>query len=94
MLTKKPVATTTATKDSAVGEYVIVVSGGEAQNYEMSYVNGKLTVTVPSGIRELLSGGTFDVYTTSGKLIRKGAASLKGLAKGVYIVNGQKVIVK
>ncbi len=94
VLTKKPVATTTATKDSAVGEYVIVVSGGEAQNYELSYVNGKLTVTVPSSIRELLSGGTFDVYTTSGKLIRKGAASLKGLAKGVYIVNGQKVIVK
>ncbi len=94
VLTKKPVATTTATKDSAVGEYVIVVSGGEAQNYELSYVNGKLTVTVPNGIRELLSGGTFNVYTTSGKLIRKGAASLKGLAKGVYIVNGQKVIVK
>ena len=94
VLTKKPVAATTATKDSAVGEYVIVVSGGEAQNYELSYVNGKLTVTVPSGIRELLSGGTFDVYTTSGKLIKKGAASLKGLAKGVYIVNGQKVIVK
>lgn len=92
VLTKKPVAATTATKDSAVGEYVIVVNGGEAQNYELSYVNGKLTV--PSGIRELLSGGTFDVYTTSGKLIRKGVASLKGLAKGVYIVNGQKVIVK
>ena len=94
VLTKKPVATTTATKDSAVGEYVIVVSGGEAQNYELSYVNGKLTVTVPNGIHELLSGGTFDVYTTSGKLIRKGVASLKGLAKGVYIVTGQKVIVK
>ena len=38
--TKKPIATTTATKNSPVGEYEIVVSGGEAQNYELSYQNG------------------------------------------------------
>ena len=35
VLIKKPKATTTATKDSPVGEYVIVVSGGEAKNYEL-----------------------------------------------------------
>ena len=94
VLTKKPVATTTATKDSEVGEYDIIVSGGEAQNYELSYVNGKLTVTVPSGIREIISGGSFDVYTTDGRMVKKGATTLKGLAKGVYIVNGRKVMVK
>ena len=94
VLTKKPVATTTAKKDSEVGEYDIIVSGGEAQNYELSYVNGKLTVTVPSGIREIISGGSFDVYTTDGRMVKKGATTLKGLAKGVYIVNGRKVMVK
>ena len=77
-----------------MGEYVINVSGGEAQNYELSYVNGKLTVTVPSGIREIISGGSFDVYTTDGRMVKKGATTLKGLAKGVYIVNGWKVMVK
>ena len=45
VLTKKPVATTTATKESAVGDYAVTVSGGEAQNYELSYVSGTLKVT-------------------------------------------------
>ena len=94
VLTKKPIATTSATKDSAAGEYDIIVSGGEARNYELSYVNGKLTVTVPDGIREIIGGGSFDVYTTDGRMVRKGATTLKGLAKGVYIVNGRKVMVK
>lgn len=45
VLTKKPVVSTEATVSSAPGEYVITVSGAEAQNYGISYVNGKLTVT-------------------------------------------------
>ena len=45
VLSKKPTATTMATKESAPGEYAVTVSGGEAQNYEMSYTNGKLIVT-------------------------------------------------
>ena len=44
VLTKQPVITTTATSESAPGEYDITVSGAEAQNYEISYVNGKLTI--------------------------------------------------
>lgn len=35
-----------------------------------------------------------DVYSISGTLVRKGAKSLEGLAKGVYIVNGKSYIVK
>ena len=45
VLTKKPTATTAATKESPVGEYTVTVSGAEAQNYEITYENGKLTVT-------------------------------------------------
>ena len=45
VLTKKPTASTTATKESAPGEYPVTVSGGEAQNYELSYIEGNLTIT-------------------------------------------------
>lgn len=44
VLKKQPVFTTTATSTSAPGEYDITVSGAEAQNYEISYVKGKLTI--------------------------------------------------
>ena len=48
-LTKQPITTTTATKESAVGEYEVKVSGAEAQNYDISYQNGILTVTLNLG---------------------------------------------
>ncbi len=35
-----------------------------------------------------------DVYNLGGQLIRVNATSLEGLAKGVYIVNGKKIVVK
>ena len=44
VLTKQPTITTTATSASAPGEYEITISGAEAQNYEISYVAGKLTI--------------------------------------------------
>ena len=45
VLTKKPTATTTANVSSEPGEYEIVVSGGESENYSLSYRNGKLMIT-------------------------------------------------
>ena len=45
VLTKQPTASTTATKESALGDYTVTVSGAEAGNYEITYVSGKLTVT-------------------------------------------------
>ena len=50
VLTKKPTATTTATTSSEPGEYDILVSGAEAQNYDISYKNGKLTVVKADAI--------------------------------------------
>jgi hypothetical protein len=35
-----------------------------------------------------------DVYTVDGKLVRRGATTLRGLAPGLYIVNGKKVVVR
>ena len=48
VLTKKPTVTCTATKDSAPGDYEVTISGAEAQNYDISYVNGKLTIEAPA----------------------------------------------
>ena len=45
VLTTAPKAATEATAQSEVGEYEITVSGGEAKNYALAYVSGKLTVT-------------------------------------------------
>ncbi len=45
VLTTKPTVTCEASKDSEPGTYDIIVNGAEAQNYEISYVAGKLTVT-------------------------------------------------
>ena len=94
VLTKKPTATTTATKDSPVGEYAIVVSGGEAQNYEFSYQNGVLTVTASTGIYEISIARPVDVYNMQGNKVRTKATTLEGLPQGVYIVNGRKVLIK
>ena len=93
-MTKKPIATTTATKDSPVGEYPIVVSGGEAQNYELIYHNSSLIVTVPADISTISVDHPVDVYNVQGRKVRSNATTLKGLPKGVYIVNSRKVVVK
>lgn len=45
VLTKKPTVTTTAEKESAVGDYEVTVSGAEALNYSISYIDGTLNVT-------------------------------------------------
>lgn len=95
VLITKPVAATTATKDSLVGEYPITVSGGEAQNYEFKYIDGVLTVTIPSCIyTNLFKGEPFDVYTINGQKVRSQVTSLKGLPKGIYMVKSKKIIVK
>jgi hypothetical protein len=44
VLTTLPTATTTATANSAPGAYPVTVSGGKAQNYDLSYTNGTLII--------------------------------------------------
>ncbi len=50
---------------------------------------------VPSGIDSTTAETkSFDVYTTEGFCVAKGVKNLQLLKKGVYVVNGQKVVVK
>jgi hypothetical protein len=95
VLIAKPVATTAATKDSPAGVYDITVSGGQATNYTFKYVGGKLTISNDDvAVRSLVIDGTFDVYDIYGKKILSNATTLSALRKGVYVVNGRKVIVQ
>ena len=48
VLTTLPTFSCSATSTSSSGTYDIVVSGAEAQNYSMNYVNGTLTIEAPS----------------------------------------------
>lgn len=89
-----PRARTTATYDSPVGEYDIVVSGGLATNYELQYVNGVLTITETTGIAEISVSQPADIYSLMGNKVRSKATTLDGLQRGVYIVNGRRVIIR
>ena len=55
------------------------------------------TVTDGQSIESTLNGAsTAEVYTISGILIKKNATreDLKGLKKGIYIINGKNMLVK
>ncbi|WP_373277527.1 MBG domain-containing protein [Prevotella falsenii] len=85
-----------ATEASPAGEYDLVISGGEAQNYKFSYKNGKLTILTVAGIDHANASDTATpqtVYSVSGAKVGT-TASLSSLPRGVYIVNKKKVVVK
>lgn len=54
------------------------------------------TVTVVNGIDEISANaeGTYDVFTIDGKTVMRNARSLKGLARGIYVINDRKYIIK
>ena len=77
VLTQKPTCSTTATSSSSPGTYDITVSGASATNYDISYVNGKLTVTQADAVivtainytREYGEDNPKFSYTTSGAVL-------------------------
>ena len=87
--TTLPVATTTAILGSPAGEYPITVSGGEAPNYKLSYVEGILTIDELSGIRDFSSDNNQPqkVYHINGTRVDPSK-----MQKGIYIINGKKVV--
>lgn len=62
------------------------------------YFYGSLSKDYVSGIISVEATGagkqSTDIYSLDGRLVRKGANSTEGLQKGIYIVNGKKVVVK
>lgn len=94
VLTTKPVASCIADATSQAGKYEIIVSGGEADNYELFYNNGWLTVTPSTAINggRVTEETTFNVYTLEGVCVKHNAKNLDGLASGVYVVRGKKIV--
>ena len=43
---------------------------------------------------EINSGKPFNLYTVDGRLVAKDIYSLKGIRKGIYVVNGKTIIKK
>lgn len=89
VLTKQPVITCDATAESPVGEYEIRVSDAEAQNYEITYVSGVLTVTESTGIEDINCETKTNnrYYDLQGRRISKPQ-------RGLYIKDNKKVVVK
>ena len=94
VLTTKPVIACEAKADSPVGEYAITLSGGEAKNYTFTYVNGKLTVKEVEGISAVTFTRPVDVYSLAGRKLRSQVTVVNDLPRGVYIINGRKVVLK
>ena len=98
---------TLASEVTAFGEYTLVIPAqiivqvaGDEDEAVIDYSPAlKYTFTLidGEGIGEVLADAeTADVYTVSGILVKKDAKAddLKGLKKGIYIVNGKKVAIK
>jgi hypothetical protein len=85
----RPVIECDATIDSPAGEYEIRVSGAVATNYEISYVNGVLTVVDdPTGIETAKADdANAPVYDMTGRRVSKPQ-------RGIYIKRNKKVVVR
>ena len=88
VLTAQPVIECDATSESYAGVYEIRVSGCEADNYEFTYVSGKLTIQGgPDGINGIVSGkNNSDIYDLAGRKV-------KAPQRGIYVRGNQKVVV-
>lgn len=102
VLTQKPTVTTTATKDSAPGDYSITVSGGSAKNYTLSYVDGKLSVTEKSNEVTLTANSYTRVYgdpnpvfeySVSGGSITSGAPAITCSATATSPVGTYDIVI-
>ena len=67
VLEVRPTVYTTATKDSPAGEYPIIVSGAESDNYGFRYINGTLTVSDNLALSNFLSIN--DIESRAGKQV-------------------------
>ena len=83
------------------GTYKIIIPEGMYASNNLDIITNReetLTYTVDStlGIENITTDGNVitDIYTIDGKLVRKAGESTSGLAKGIYIANGKKIVVR
>jgi hypothetical protein len=75
----------------------IVLSDQKATEYFPADAEIPIEVKSLSAINSVVvehPGWPADVYNLEGVMVRRAAQSLKGLPRGIYIVNGRRMIVK
>ena len=95
VLLVQPTLECDATAESPAGTYEIRIYGAETANYELTYVNGTLTVVDPTGVRSISAENEAEtIYDLSGRRVSVSSVSsaTSALPKGIYIVNGRKVV--
>ena len=91
VLTKRPVFECDAVPGSEGGDYEIRVSGAEAQNYDITYVSGVLTVIPVIGISGVAADETEQtLYDLQGRSLPARQAT----KPGVYVRGGKKIVKK
>lgn len=70
---------------------VMMVGADKNDYYFSATMSGDATGISSSAVTQ---ARTFDVYAVSGCLVRRGATSVSNLPKGVFVINGQKVVVR
>lgn len=91
-LTSQAIATTTATAASPVGSYPITVAGALGTNYNISYVNGTLTIIaapapVIASVAPLTAATGTAVTITGSNLLAATAVSFGGTAARSFTIN-------
>ncbi len=90
------VTTNPGFKDAANGDFTVGAGSDQAKEkigdprWLVEYDN---TATAIEGVNATIMNNG-DIYTINGVKVRNAGDSLKGLAKGLYIINGKKLIVK
>ena len=70
-------------------------NGNVPKNVSLA-IDGIAEGVLPTGLEDLVDTRLqpSDIYNANGQLVRRGATTLDGLPKGVYIVNGKKIAVQ
>lgn len=90
VLLTQPIITCEATKDSPAGEYAIIIDGATAQNYDITFVNGVLTVEGSSGISgiDVNNPPATVLYDLQGRRLDK------TMRRGLYIDRQKRRVVR
>ena len=84
-------------KVEGVHDVYIIFTAPDGANIKDIYLDDQEEEVDPStGVNEITAAKAQNgnVYSIDGRLVRKNATSLEGLASGMYIFNGQKYLVK
>lgn len=95
-VTGEPELSCDANEKSPVGDYLIRVEKGSLSGDNILLNDGILRVLDLAAVEnvETSESAPYDVYTLDGTLVGKGLKSLDGLDRGLYIVNGKKIIIE